>query len=80
MSLQRIWSRGAIYFVLIAFCLFFLMPFYVMFITGLKPYEDVNVTRMWELPTAITWMALLRRGIGWRQTLKTAWWSRSRPR
>ena len=53
MSLQRFWSRGAIYLVLIAFCLFYLMPFYVMFITGLKPYEDLNVTRMWELPRGI---------------------------
>jgi len=53
MSLQRFWSRGAIYLVLIAFCLFYLMPFYVMFITGLKPYEDLNVTRMWDLPKGI---------------------------
>lgn len=53
MSLQRLWSRGAIYLVLIAFCLFYLMPFYVMFITGLKPYEDLNVTRMWDLPKGI---------------------------
>ena len=53
MSLPRLWSRGAIYLVLIAFSLFYLMPFYVMFITGLKPYEDLNVTRMWELPRGI---------------------------
>jgi glucose/mannose transport system permease protein len=53
MNLQRLWSRGAIYLVLIAFSLFYLMPFYVMFITGLKPYEDLNVTRMWELPRGI---------------------------
>jgi glucose/mannose transport system permease protein len=50
MTLQRLWSRGAIYLVLIAFCAFYLMPFYLMFITGMKPFEDVNVTRMWELP------------------------------
>ncbi|MCX6045967.1 MAG: carbohydrate ABC transporter permease [Chloroflexi bacterium] len=50
MSLQRLWTRGAIYLVLIAFSAFYLMPFYVMIITGLKPYVDVNVTRMWELP------------------------------
>jgi len=50
MSLQRLWSRGAIYLVLLAFTAFYLMPFYVMIITGLKPYGDVNVTRMWELP------------------------------
>jgi glucose/mannose transport system permease protein len=53
MTVQRLWSRGAIYLVLIAFCLFYLMPFYVMLITGLKPYEDLNVTRMWELPKGI---------------------------
>jgi glucose/mannose transport system permease protein len=53
MTLQRLWTRGAIYLVLLAFCLFYLMPFYVMFITGLKPYEDLNVTRMWELPKGI---------------------------
>jgi glucose/mannose transport system permease protein len=49
--IQRLWSRGAIYLVLTAFAAYFLMPFYVMVITGLKPFEDVNVTRMWEFPT-----------------------------
>ena len=53
MTLQRLWSRSAIYLVLIAFCAFYLMPFYLMFITGMKPFEDVNVTRMWELPQGI---------------------------
>jgi glucose/mannose transport system permease protein len=51
--IQRLWSRGAIYLVLTAFALYFLMPFYVMLITGLKPFEDVNVTRMWEFPTSL---------------------------
>ena len=50
MSLQKLWSRGAIYLLLLAFAAYFLMPFYVMLITGLKPYEDVNVTTMWHLP------------------------------
>jgi glucose/mannose transport system permease protein len=51
--IQRLWVRGAIYLVLLAFAAFYLMPFYVMVITGLKPYADVNVTRMWELPSSI---------------------------
>lgn len=51
--IQRVWSRGAIYLVLTAFAAYFLMPFYVMVITGLKPFADVNVTRMWEFPTSI---------------------------
>ncbi|MEZ4710871.1 MAG: carbohydrate ABC transporter permease [Caldilineaceae bacterium] len=51
--LQQAWNRSAIYLVLAAFCAFYLMPFYVMVITSLKPYADVNVTRMWELPQGI---------------------------
>lgn len=52
-TLNRLWSRSAIYLVLIAFAAFYLLPFYVMIITSLKPYVDVNITRMWELPTTI---------------------------
>src|SRR5688572_18196887 len=51
--MQRLWSRGAIYLVLTAFAAYFFMPFYVMLITGLKPFEDINVTRMWEFPRGI---------------------------
>lgn len=47
-------SRPLIYVVLILFCLFYLMPFYVMIITSLKPYVDLNVTRMWDLPKTIS--------------------------
>jgi len=52
-NIQRIWNRGAIYFVLLAFALFYAMPFYVMIITALKPLEDVNATRMWDLPNGL---------------------------
>ncbi|MEZ4835203.1 MAG: hypothetical protein R2873_24985 [Caldilineaceae bacterium] len=48
--IQRLWTRGAIYLVLLAFAAFYLMPIYVMVITSLKPFVDVSVTRMWELP------------------------------
>jgi glucose/mannose transport system permease protein len=50
LTLNRIWSRGAIYLVLGAFAFFFLMPIYVLVVTALKPYEDVSVATMWELP------------------------------
>ena len=53
MNVERIGKRSATYLVLFLFCAFYLMPFYVMIITGLKPYEDVNVMRMWELPRGI---------------------------
>ncbi|HOU13778.1 MAG TPA: carbohydrate ABC transporter permease [Anaerolineae bacterium] len=54
MKTRQLLSRSAIYFFLIVFCLFYLLPFYVMFITGLKPYEDLNVTRMWDLPKTVS--------------------------
>jgi glucose/mannose transport system permease protein len=53
MSINRIWTRGAIYLILLAFAAFYAMPIYVLIITGLKPFEDINVTRMWELPRGI---------------------------
>ncbi|MCB0188946.1 MAG: hypothetical protein KDE31_31975, partial [Caldilineaceae bacterium] len=53
MNLQRIWTRGAIYLILLAFAAFYAMPIYVLIITGLKPFTDVNVTRMWELPKGL---------------------------
>jgi glucose/mannose transport system permease protein len=53
LSFQTLWSRFAIYLVLISFALYFLMPIYVMVITGLKPYTDVSVERMWELPKGL---------------------------
>jgi len=52
-SLSNLWTRGAIYLVLIAFALYFLMPIYVLVTTSLKPYVDVSVDRMWELPRGI---------------------------
>lgn len=36
--------------VLIALSAFYFLPFYVMILTGLKPYEDVSVWQMWDLP------------------------------
>ena len=53
MNLQRIWTRSAIYLVLVAFALYYAMPIYVLIITGLKPFKDVSMLRMWELPRGI---------------------------
>ncbi|HJZ45852.1 MAG TPA: carbohydrate ABC transporter permease [Roseiflexaceae bacterium] len=53
LQLQRVWSRGAIYLALACAAAYFLVPIYVLVITSLKPYTDVNVTRMWELPRGL---------------------------
>lgn len=38
---------------LLAFAAFFLMPVWVMLITGLKPFAEVSLSRMWDLPSGI---------------------------
>lgn len=53
LSLSRVWNRTAIYFVLVAFALFFLLPIYVLVITAFKPFQNVSVLTMWELPTGL---------------------------
>lgn len=53
LSWSHVWSRGAIYLVLIAFALYFLMPVYVLINTSFKPYTDVSIERMWELPRGL---------------------------
>ena len=70
MNLQRLWSRSAIYLLLIAFAAFYAMPFYVMIITGLKPYADVNVTRMWELPNGLYFGSFTE---AWRMVSPNFW-------
>lgn len=39
--------------VLVALAAFFLMPVWVMLITGLKQFAEVNLSRMWDLPSGI---------------------------
>src|SRR5262249_53989990 len=43
-------SRIAIYATLILFALFYLMPVYVLLVTGLKSFTEVTLDRMWALP------------------------------
>jgi glucose/mannose transport system permease protein len=43
-------SRIAIYAVLVIFALFYLMPVYVLLVTGLKSFTEVTLDKMWSLP------------------------------
>ena len=54
------WQRVVLYLVLVAFALTFLMPVYVLLVTGLKPFADVSVARMWDLPTSISFDSFVR--------------------
>ncbi len=47
------WSRIGIYSVLVLFALLYLMPIYVLFVTGLKSFQEVRLEQMWDLPSAL---------------------------
>ena len=47
------WSRVVLYLVLIGFALVYLMPIYVLLVTGLKSFAEVNLTDMWKLPAGL---------------------------
>jgi glucose/mannose transport system permease protein len=53
MIAARAWTRGAIYVLLIVFALWYLLPIYVLLITGLKSYDEINVEWMWRLPQGL---------------------------
>lgn len=51
--MTRFLSKGMIYAVLIVFSLCFLVPFYVLLVTSLKPFSEVSLATMWQLPHTI---------------------------
>ena len=46
--------RAILYLVLIAFAIFYLLPIYVLLITGMKSYTEVSLHSMWDLPRAFS--------------------------
>jgi glucose/mannose transport system permease protein len=51
--LRRRVSRWVGFGVLVLIALLFLLPIYVMVITGLKSFGEVSLARMWELPSGL---------------------------
>src|SRR3972149_3379022 len=45
--------RFILYIFLIFFALFYLMPVYVLVVTGLKSFQEVNLVSMWNLPHSV---------------------------
>jgi len=52
--MSRIRSKNMLYIPLVLMALFYLVPMFVMLNTGLKPFEEVNLKTMWNLPTKIS--------------------------
>jgi glucose/mannose transport system permease protein len=49
----RMLVRPAVYLILIALSLFYLMPVYVMLVTSLKPLDQITLSEMWKLPASV---------------------------
>jgi glucose/mannose transport system permease protein len=61
------WSRlprALIYLILIAFAVFYLLPVYVLLITGLKGYTEVSLHSMWDLPRALAFDSFAKAWLG----------------
>lgn len=58
------WSRVAIYLTLILAAAFYLLPVYLLFITGLKSFQEVSLARMWDLPSGLHFDSYLKAWLG----------------
>ena len=48
---RRITINSLFYLALLALAVFYLLPVYLMVLTGLKPFNEVDLKTMWNLPT-----------------------------
>lgn len=49
----RRWTLPLLYGIMIIFAIFYLVPVYLMLITGMKSFAEVSISRMWELPSGL---------------------------
>lgn len=52
MTLRLPWYRAALYSILVLFALLYLMPIYVLVVTGLKSFREVSLAQMWDFPAS----------------------------
>lgn len=53
LSYRRVPTRALIYILLLFFSMFYLIPMYVMLVTGFKSFDEVSLKTMWNLPTGL---------------------------
>lgn len=58
------WNRLGIYTVLVLAAAFYLLPVYVLFITGMKSFQEVSLARMWEWPSGLHFDGYLKAWFG----------------
>ncbi|MFQ5595457.1 MAG: carbohydrate ABC transporter permease [Anaerolineae bacterium] len=63
----RPWRRALLYLVLIAFAVAYLMPVYLLVITGMKSFAEVSLYRMWDLPSGLHFDSFVKAWLGSEQ-------------
>ena len=58
------WSRVATYAALVIAALLYLLPVYMLFITGMKSFQEVSLARMWDLPSGFHFDSYLQAWFG----------------
>jgi glucose/mannose transport system permease protein len=59
-QLARRWPRLVLYVVMTGLAIAYLFPVYLLVITSLKSFDQVSLSRMWELPTSISFDSFAR--------------------
>ncbi len=57
-------NRILIYFLLMIFAIFYLTPIYVLFITSMKSFAEVDLKNMWKLPKSISFESFVQAWFG----------------
>lgn len=57
-------SRVLIYLLLIAAAIFYLLPVYVLIITGMKSFAEVSLATMWDLPSGLHFDSYIKAWFG----------------
>lgn len=58
------WQRVAIYAILGVAAAFYLLPVYLLFITGMKSFQEVSLARMWQLPSGLHFESYAKAWLG----------------
>jgi glucose/mannose transport system permease protein len=58
------WSRVLLYVTLIVAAAFYLLPVYMLVITGMKSFQEVSLARMWDLPSGLHFDSYARAWFG----------------
>lgn len=58
------WNRVLIYAILILASAFYLLPVFVLLITGMKSFDQVSLARMWDLPSGLHFDSFIQAWLG----------------